>query len=992
MAARHPMPGVYFEPVLQPPADVLPRMDIAAFVGFAASGPLHTPVPIEGIDRFQDVFGGDVPLCRNEEAGAMQYSYLGSAVKVFFNSGGRRCWIVRVADEATASTATFEQPGVICIGENGFEPAKISARSPGTWGQAYRIGTVQQVTRLRPDETAARNNGPTVPFTVDSCGWSADVTMPPEQLAPGDLVQVVLKEKSGQSSSAGPQVFFGFIDDIRPQKTGTRLQGKKGFWKLSETSVIAPMQGPTPGETDRMCLYPLSQTDGIGRSILWPDDDSLYESLQISQINLVRFDILAWKNGSLSHRIADLGFHPAHDRFWGHLPADSALFSLPAGNIVKRISSGTASLLAQADSPRFPFCAPKDADKFFYLPDGMSLLPGFDQSRGADGQKTYSKAKCDGLETFSSDLFLDPKLYWIKADGLRQEAEHRSYLADGVITFHGIHSLLPIEEVTLVCVPDAVHNRWDTEPPKEPPSLEAPVLQSLGRGETQTRYVLRWSKVSNADRYIVEISADPDFQSPDRREVAHDTPAPAGSLAGTALEPKSFLAFSIRPPCPASYYFRVRAARRGKVSLWSGELAVNLPEQTFTQCNALSPALLRLFLNAPIFDAGKGKMRLTWESAAEVSDLPAFVDGFELQTAYDTEFFTGKIFDKKQKTHHLFDGTPGTRCYFRVRAKKGDTIGPWSNIIRYVSDTLGEMRLKPVSKFSHQDILAIHRGLIRLCAARGDLLAVLSMPRHFRQEEISRYLAELIPAGHDSEKDKPENGPSVLSVPPLTLGEDWALSHGALYHPWPAVRSWSGENPDETGDFRFIPPDGPLLGEIARKTTADSAWHAPANDPLPDVVALAPDIRYEEWIRLMENQVNVVRSMPRGFLLLNADTLSRTKALRPIHVRRLLILLRRLALREGNTYVFENNSADFRDGAQQHFRRLLSDLHIRGAFAGTDPDNAFQVVTDSTVNTPQNLDQGRFIVEIRIAPSDPLEFITVRLIQSGTDRLKVREE
>ena len=41
------LPGFRFEAPPAAPAEVLPRMDIAVFVGFAASGPLHTPVKVE---------------------------------------------------------------------------------------------------------------------------------------------------------------------------------------------------------------------------------------------------------------------------------------------------------------------------------------------------------------------------------------------------------------------------------------------------------------------------------------------------------------------------------------------------------------------------------------------------------------------------------------------------------------------------------------------------------------------------------------------------------------------------------------------------------------------------------------------------------------------------------------------------------------------------------------------------------------------------------
>ncbi|RKH88707.1 phage tail sheath protein, partial [Corallococcus sp. AB038B] len=128
-------------------------------------------------------------------------------------------------------------------------------------------------------------------------------------------------------------------------------------------------------------------------------------------------------------------------------------------------------------------------------------------------------------------------------------------------------------------------------------------------------------------------------------------------------------------------------------------------------------------------------------------------------------------------------------------------------------------------------------------------------------------------------------------------------------------------------------------------------------------------------------QVNVVRQEPRAFLTLSADTLATDPELRPIHVRRLLSLLRRAALRLGATYVFEPNDASFRRRVQRGFESLLGDLFVRGAFAGKTREGAFQVVTGSELNTPSLVEQGRFYVDLRVAPSQPLTFLNVRLVQ-----------
>src|ERR1043165_6243508 len=91
------LPGFRFETQSPPLDEVLPRMDIAVFVGFAAAGPLQTPVAIESEAQFAALFGEDVSLAWDVARGEQVNGYLGPAVRLFFRNGGRRCWIIRVA-------------------------------------------------------------------------------------------------------------------------------------------------------------------------------------------------------------------------------------------------------------------------------------------------------------------------------------------------------------------------------------------------------------------------------------------------------------------------------------------------------------------------------------------------------------------------------------------------------------------------------------------------------------------------------------------------------------------------------------------------------------------------------------------------------------------------------------------------------------------------------------------------------------------------------
>ena len=107
------LPGVYFETVVPPATGTLPRMDIAAFVGFAPSGPLDVPVVVEDAGRFLEIYGQDQTLAWDPVAGEMVYAQLPPAVRAFFRNGGQRCWVVRVADDTAASANEFILPGML---------------------------------------------------------------------------------------------------------------------------------------------------------------------------------------------------------------------------------------------------------------------------------------------------------------------------------------------------------------------------------------------------------------------------------------------------------------------------------------------------------------------------------------------------------------------------------------------------------------------------------------------------------------------------------------------------------------------------------------------------------------------------------------------------------------------------------------------------------------------------------------------------------------
>src|ERR1051325_3925006 len=116
-------PGVYYQRVdVSAPAISALRTDIAGFVGIATRGPVHQALPVQSFRQFQAYFGDFTG------AGFLAYS-----VRGFFENGGQRCWIVRVASELATAAATILQSSTA---QNIWN---ISASSPGSWGNDLEI-------------------------------------------------------------------------------------------------------------------------------------------------------------------------------------------------------------------------------------------------------------------------------------------------------------------------------------------------------------------------------------------------------------------------------------------------------------------------------------------------------------------------------------------------------------------------------------------------------------------------------------------------------------------------------------------------------------------------------------------------------------------------------------------------------------------------------------------------------------------------------------
>jgi hypothetical protein len=126
--ATYLTPGVYYERVdAAAPAITAIRTDVAGFVGMAQRGPLDTAVPIQSWRQFQAQFGIFTGT-----------AFLAYAVRAFFENGGQRCWVVRVASNDPVGGAF---PAALELSNVALTRSiwNVRASSPGAWGNELSI-------------------------------------------------------------------------------------------------------------------------------------------------------------------------------------------------------------------------------------------------------------------------------------------------------------------------------------------------------------------------------------------------------------------------------------------------------------------------------------------------------------------------------------------------------------------------------------------------------------------------------------------------------------------------------------------------------------------------------------------------------------------------------------------------------------------------------------------------------------------------------------
>jgi hypothetical protein len=126
--------------------------------------------------------------------------------------------------------------------------------------------------------------------------------------------------------------------------------------------------------------------------------------------------------------------------------------------------------------------------------------------------------------------------------------------------------------------------------------------------------------------------------------------------------------------------------------------------------------------------------------------------------------------------------------------------------------------------------------------------------------------------------------------------------------------------------------------------------------------------------------VNTLRSFPGlGPLIWGARTLAAgDHELRYVPVRRFLLFLEASIDRGLEWAVFEPDDRRLWAAVRRRVEDFLRDLFRRGALVGVTPEQAFFVRCDESTMTQDDIDAGRLVVEVGVAPLRPAEFVILR--------------
>ena len=226
--------------------------------------------------------------------------------------------------------------------------------------------------------------------------------------------------------------------------------------------------------------------------------------------------------------------------------------------------------------------------------------------------------------------------------------------------------------------------------------------------------------------------------------------------------------------------------------------------------------------------------------------------------------------------------------------------------------------------------------------------------------------------------DVPRDAKKVQDV--IAHRDIFDSEYAALYHPWLTVF-----DPLDKKNIA-IPPSGAVMGIYARSDNTRGVHKAPANEVVRACSGLDLQFNKGEQDILNPKGINLIRSFPgQGIRVWGARTVSSNPKWKYVNVRRLFIFIEESIKANTNWAVFEPNDTALWVRVQRTISVFLTNLWRNGSLMGSSPEEAFFVNIGRDTMSQDDIDNGRLICVIGVAPVKPAEFVIFRITQKTSE-------
>lgn len=226
--------------------------------------------------------------------------------------------------------------------------------------------------------------------------------------------------------------------------------------------------------------------------------------------------------------------------------------------------------------------------------------------------------------------------------------------------------------------------------------------------------------------------------------------------------------------------------------------------------------------------------------------------------------------------------------------------------------------------------------------------------------------------------DMPRDAKKVQDI--LNHREIFDSNYAALYHPWLEIF-----DPLDKKNIA-IPPSGSMLGIYARSDNTRGVHKAPANEIVRACVGLDCQFNKGEQDILNPKGVNLIRAFPgQGIRVWGARTATSNASWKYVNVRRLFIFIEESIKANTNWAVFEPNDEQLWVRVKRTIDVFLTGLWRNGSLAGSSTSEAFFVDIGRSTMSQDDIDNGRLICVIGVAPVKPAEFVIFRITQKTSE-------